>query len=864
MRGAESGRVHKMNLASCFSPSSSSSTALTTNNHYDLDSASFDDLVATEYPVIHSSELVHLDHAASPPPPVSTITSLASKLTTNLYFNPHSHLPTQLEIDSIRSRVMQVQFGLNQRDQQGWDLVWTSGTTASLQLVAQHFPWCPKSRFRYLKESHTSLVGIRGPAFSDGADVESLDLEAFLSPISTSIDQGGHVLHAYPAQCNVTGSRLGLRPALHLARNLKGTGLKHAVMVDAAAYLSTSPLDLSAVAYEDAPDFIAGSFYKTYGHPTGLGFLLVKRSSSHLLTTRQNVYYGGGSIEALAVSAPYWVHRRGSRHSSPSSSAGLIHQRFENGTVSYISIVALGCAMDSYQRLFTPRFSRSIDPSSALKAVSQHAHYLANIARNAMSSLTHWQGTPLVRIHKGEGSEIWEEDGPTIAFTLYTPSSSSRGPQPVGHMHLLNLATLANIQLRAGGLCNTGVLARINGLSDRELWALWEDGRDCGDAVEFGGENGNKPLGLARISFGACSSIQDVQKFINFLRQYFLISKEAVELRNEQSAGKAIDPGVYLEGLVRYPIKSCAGEVLSKSCLTLHGLLHDREFAIINNATGKTMSQKQFPRMALIQPTISAEKVMTVRAPKMRTLEVDLRHFMTDSVTGASSYNTHESVRLSAEADGWLSEFLEVPCHLHRFVQSTTSPTSSCAANLEPAINPPAPMPVPILFSNESPFTLISSSSVHAVDGWIRSSHSEIEFDSINASCFRANFILSSSPGLLFPPFHEDTLSLVRIGTQTFQVLAKCRRCLMICVDPETGVRMREPFCCLAKNKRNGKRRVEFGVHLTWRSDLSSSRDKMSLLRPRDTQDMSNLWEDEAEIMVGDKVTWTVAAEPAV
>ncbi|KAG6878050.1 putative secondary metabolism biosynthetic enzyme [Termitomyces sp. T159_Od127] len=583
-------------ISSWFSPSSSSSPT-PTDNQYGLSSTSFADLLAAEYPAIHSSELVHLDHAASPPPPISAVRS-----------------------------------------------------------------------------------------------------------------------------------RLGFHPALSIARIPKKGETKHAVLLDAAAYLSTSPLDLSTVPYEDAPDFVVGSFYKVYGHPTGLGFLLVKRSSVHFLTLRKPTYFGGGAIEAISVSSPYWIHPRGSQYTG--ISGGLVHERFENGTAPYLSVVALGCAMDSHQRLFSPPLNSTIpSPSSSLRAVSHHTHFLADLTRASMLSLKHWDDTPLVRIHKGEGSELWEDDGPTIAFTLYTPSSSSNKSRCIGHTHLLNLATLANIQLRTGGLCNTGVLARVSGLSDRELFKLWEDGRVCGDAVEFGGDTCDKPLGLARISFGACSRVQDVHKFIDFLKRYFLVSKEVMDLTIEhpltsERIKKVGLVDVYLKSLVRYPIKSCAGESLTSARLTSHGIVHDREFAIINSATGKILSQKQFPRMVLMRPSISDDNlVMCVNAPEMPELVLPLKDIEVDVKTCSNVVESHRILQHPAK---------------------TSAPTASA----------------PILFSNESPFTLISISSVDVVDSWIQSPSSQSGSKAkIHPSCFRANFTLSSQTTSALPPFLEDKLA---------------------------------------------------------------------------------------------------------
>ena len=64
-------------------------------------------------------------------------------------------------------------------------------------------------------------------------------------------------------------------------------GTHHAdwnVLLDAASYVSTSPLDLTKV----PSAFIAVSFYKMFGLPTGLGALIVKKSWCVHMTRRPN------------------------------------------------------------------------------------------------------------------------------------------------------------------------------------------------------------------------------------------------------------------------------------------------------------------------------------------------------------------------------------------------------------------------------------------------------------------------------------------------------------------------------------------------------------------------------------------------
>jgi molybdenum cofactor sulfurtransferase len=137
-----------------------------------------------------------------------------------------------------------------------------------------------------------------------------------------------------------------------------------------------------------------------------------------------------------------------------------------------------------------------------------------------------------------------------------------------------------------------------------------------------------------------------------------------------------------------------------------------------------------------------------------------------------------------------------------------------------------------MLLANESPFVLISQSSVDTVNLWIvlnKNGNNHLESGDLMIS-LQPSFASRTHhppPGTLsstsdtLPPFHEDSLDFIRIGTQTFQVLAQCRRCPMICVDQKTGERMKEPFCSLARHRRNGMRRIEFGVHLVWHPSLA-------------------------------------------
>lgn len=190
--------------------------------------------------------------------------------------------------------------------------------------------------------------------------------------------------------------------------------------------------------------------------------------------------------------------------------------------------------MDTHTRLY-----------GSFESISTHVSSLTSFALNALSSLKHYTSKPLIRIHSSHSSQ--SSRGPIIGFTVIDPHGT-----PIGHSHLSNLATLAGIQIRTGGLCNTGIIARLSSLSDDDLLGLYESGRVCGDNTDFAvGEDGaKKPLGVGRISFGPTTRMSDVLAFIDFLKRYFLVSEGAQAL---STAAARSDTGVIacLQDLIR-------------------------------------------------------------------------------------------------------------------------------------------------------------------------------------------------------------------------------------------------------------------------------------------------------------------------
>lgn len=134
--------------------------------------------------------------------------------------------------------------------------------------------------FCYLQDNHTSVQGMRELVADKCRAVFCLTEEEIYSgrkddclvfgSIEPDIPEG-NCLFAYPAQSNFSGRKYPLEwiPKTQ-GRDLSfqtGLGGRWFVVLDAASFVATSPLDLSLF----KPDFVTVSFYKIFGFPTGLG-----------------------------------------------------------------------------------------------------------------------------------------------------------------------------------------------------------------------------------------------------------------------------------------------------------------------------------------------------------------------------------------------------------------------------------------------------------------------------------------------------------------------------------------------------------------------------------------------------------------
>ncbi|XP_028325367.1 molybdenum cofactor sulfurase [Gouania willdenowi] len=798
----------------------------------------FPDVIEQEFSRIKG--ITYLDHAAATLFPESLVRDHCRDISSNVYGNPHSHSPSSMlthdTIDRVRYRVLQ-HFNTTPEE---YSVIFTSGCTAALKLVAESFPWRPESDpgslFCYLTDSHTSVVGIRGLTSSLGVTaLPVLPLQLENKPRCEPKDeddtsQSPH-LFCYPAQSNFSGRKYPLSHVRGIQTRSLYPACDHPgrwfVLLDAASFVSCSPLNL-----RDCPaDFIPISFYKIFGFPTGLGALLVHKNAAGIL---KKTYFGGGTAAAYLAKEDYYVQ------------AENISERFEDGTVNFLDIIALNHGFEALHRI-----------TGSMHNIQQHTFGLARYTYSLLSSLRHGNGKPVAQIYAEGQFESPITQGAILNFNLLDPNG-----QIIGFSQVDRIACLYNIHVRTGCFCNTGACQYFLGISDEQVKRNLQAGHVCGDSIDL---VEGQPTGSVRVSFGYMSTFEDCQNFLQFVCECFVekpvtldperlhelkaasatsqSSKEIPPLKqtNREENKVAVKPiEASLKGFVLrhlssketaytltniyiYPIKSCGAFEVHDWLLSPQGLQYDRCWMVVNG-NGVCMSQKREPRLCLIHPQVLIpSNRLLLQASGMDTISIPLEKDIQCHTGYQVCHNKVcgdrvETVDCGEEAASWLSAFLGQPCRLIRqkadFTREMKKKRSSGAA-----------ASVFLSLVNEAQYLMINRASVELIRNLISSRQDSLEshqhLDTQNViSRFRANLVIAGGE-----PFEEDNWSHLIIGSTQFTVLGKCGRCQMVGVDQETGTKTKEPLMSLS-NYRNGK--VAFGVYLT--HDLSEDSPSSSRL----------------------------------
>jgi hypothetical protein len=248
---------------------------------------------------------------------------------------------------------------------------------------------------------------------------------------------------------------------------------------------------------------------------------------------------------------------------------------------------------------------------------------------------------------------------------------------------------------------------------------------------------------------------------------------------------------MHLSSLYRFPLKSAAGESLQRCASDSLGLLGDRRWMVVAAGTGRFLTQRVLPRMALLQAHWQGDTALKLAAPGMPELLVRVPDDKT--MRCVQVWSANPVVPDAGETTAaWLSDFLGQACRLVYLPEDDGIQVDLDYARLGERT----------AFSDGFPFLLIGQASL---DDLARRVGRPLEM-----LRFRPNLVVSGAE-----PYAEDGWKRIRIGQLTFRVVKPCSRCVIPTLDPATGERApdREPLNTLL-SYRKGPGGVFFGQNL--------------------------------------------------
>jgi molybdenum cofactor sulfurtransferase len=441
-----------------------------------------DRLRATEYRRLDEQHQVYLDYTGGSLYCESQVEQHIDLLRSSVFGNPHSHNPTSSSMTEHIERTRRAAldyFGAGS----DYVLVFTQNASGALKLVGESFPFTPAGRLLLTFDNHNSVNGIREFARAKGAQLSYAplappDLRLDRKLLDTLFDQADPAqdnLFAFPAQSNFSG----VKHPLDLVQRARDKGW--CVLLDAAAFVPTNRLDLQAA----QPDFVAVSFYKMFGYPTGVGALLIRRAVFNKL---RRPWFAGGTVNFASVQSR--------SHVLAPNEAG-----FEDGTLNYLSIPAVAIGLRHIEAIGIDR-------------IAQRVRCLTGWLLKEMLAWRHSNGQLMVRIY---GPTTTEARGGTVTFNLYDPNGHL-----LDYRRVEELAGQQGISLRSGCFCNPGVGEIAEGLTEDDMKAAYTLG-DQANLMSFMRlmqDRGHKSAGALRVSLGLASNFADVQRFLQFVAEF--------------------------------------------------------------------------------------------------------------------------------------------------------------------------------------------------------------------------------------------------------------------------------------------------------------------------------------------------------
>ncbi len=242
-----------------------------------------------------------------------------------------------------------------------------------------------------------------------------------------------------------------------------------------------------------------------------------------------------------------------------------------------------------------------------------------------------------------------------------------------------------------------------------------------------------------------------------------------------------------------YPVKSCRGIPVSRARVLARGLEGDRRF-MIATPEGEKVTQRERPELARVR-TAFVDGGVRLEAPGHAPL-----HLLDADAEGAPTctvqlWRTPLEVHRMRDASAWFSSVLGAPVWCVRQQDDVPRPINPEYAGPGDHVN----------LADGYPLTLASEESLEELNRRLRDAGAP----PATMENFRPNVVIEGAPY----PFAEDDWPTIRLGSWRMRMPKPSDRCILVNVEPTSGVVRKDPLRTLATFRARDQR-VLFAVNL--------------------------------------------------
>jgi len=240
---------------------------------------------------------------------------------------------------------------------------------------------------------------------------------------------------------------------------------------------------------------------------------------------------------------------------------------------------------------------------------------------------------------------------------------------------------------------------------------------------------------------------------------------------------------ITVAALYIHPVKSCAPVPLAAAALSRDGFAWDRQWAVVRADTGRFISQRDTPKMALVTPSLPADVLLsgwgapppdaalTLSAPGVDAVAVPLAPAARSTINASVWEWAGPAHDEGDDVAAWLSTFLGKSVRLVRYAPDIAP------RRVAPSWAGRASAGAESAFCDGFPLLVVSEESVDAA--------STAAGTPLAACRWRPNIVVKGAG----TPYAEDGWARVAVAGTPIALVKPCDRCTIPHVNPATGER---------------------------------------------------------------------------